>query len=774
METDKKNTKDAKARGNSFIAKFHVFKGETYLGWDCFTQKRVMVGSSCWADLVLPCEDNENQDIDGICALFTISAEGVLVEDFSAGKQVLVKGQPVEACMLAPLDFVSIGPYSVKIKFSRLADKKNGADFQVAGRVELQKNSSSFEETESIDLKPVAEPLLPIENNEDIHPHFFNPFSQAGSDNTYLDVTPEFTSQNDEGINSPEPNSDLQADEELVSQDPLELLMSDSVPGDGESIEVIMEIIEEIGLGEAFEYSQTPDEEVTGFINCENEPNVDDGDFFRTPVPFLPEDLEAAADDDDIEADFDLKDFLGLETESETTEEPVLEVVKTWKDTVVDIQFLGVREKYFAFHHGRKFRLAEHRKGKFYCYSNDDFMVVSAGGDGCSQSGESVKSQSTLVNKRKKIYRNQLSRDMEIRLSDGSFDYRIRPSVRLRCPEISLPPKEKSTFHKNLLQSGSFHIVFLMVLGFFFSLPTIKQVPLPESRFVKVDMSQFVKQEQPKVVKRQEPVKKEVKKTAPKPIKKIVKIKNPKRKQKVAKRKKAQPKKVVAARKVTPKGGNAKKGNVVKKDVNQTGMLAILGKSGISIQPSVAMAAVTNLDAVATDTNVDRGGYKVSGVVASLGESKVELPSSGGIVDTQGSATVLRSGDQIAALDTAGTGQRQVQSMVTASLDRNVMVKGGISREDVKKVIDQHIDEIQYCYESALINNPSIMGKLVLEWKIKSDGRVGEIPIKSSTLNSSSITRCVKKSIKSWRFPEPEGTESVVVSYPFIFDIVGF
>ena len=40
-----------------------------------------------------------------------------------------------------------------------------------------------------------------------------------------------------------------------------------------------------------------------------------------------------------------------------------------------------------------------------------------------------------------------------------------------------------------------------------------------------------------------------------------------------------------------------------------------------------------------------------------------------------------------------------------------------MSREMVKRVIDQHLDDITYCYESALIGNPSIMGRIVFEWK---------------------------------------------------------
>ena len=93
--------------------------------------------------------------------------------------------------------------------------------------------------------------------------------------------------------------------------------------------------------------------------------------------------------------------------------------------------------------------------------------------------------------------------------------------------------------------------------------------------------------------------------------------------------------------------------------------------------------------------------------------------------------------------------------------------------EAVKRVIDEHLDDITYCYETELIANPSIVGKVMFEWKILMSGEVGEVRIKSSSINSHEIHTCIKDAIRTWRFPKPRGSE-VMVSYPFVFDIVGF
>ena len=150
----------------------------------------------------------------------------------------------------------------------------------------------------------------------------------------------------------------------------------------------------------------------------------------------------------------------------------------------------------------------------------------------------------------------------------------------------------------------------------------------------------------------------------------------------------------------------------------------------------------------------------------------------GDVVRSKGSSQVLRSAGiggegEVAALRKGKTGQNQVMAKVSVDLDKSVRVQGGMSREAVKRVIDQHLDEISFCYENALMDSPSLMGNIVFEWKILMTGKVGAVRIKSSTVRSSQIHNCIQAAIKSWQFPKPQNTE-VMVSYPFVFDIVGF
>jgi hypothetical protein len=207
---------------------------------------------------------------------------------------------------------------------------------------------------------------------------------------------------------------------------------------------------------------------------------------------------------------------------------------------------------------------------------------------------------------------------------------------------------------------------------------------------------------------------------------------------------------------------------------------------GIGLGASEAFAAASHIDGAGSHRPPEAAlGLPVRGG----GGPRVVLPTAGS-VGTKGAAQVASlvnprgqgsggagAGDggpgPIAALERGGTGQSQVRALVRADLKAPVQVQGGMSREQVKRVIDRHLDEVTYCYETSLIEDPNLAGKVTFEWKILESGQVGEVRIQSSSIRSDSLHTCIKRRIKEWDFPKPKGAE-VIVSYPFVLDVVGF
>jgi hypothetical protein len=96
-------------------------------------------------------------------------------------------------------------------------------------------------------------------------------------------------------------------------------------------------------------------------------------------------------------------------------------------------------------------------------------------------------------------------------------------------------------------------------------------------------------------------------------------------------------------------------------------------------------------------------------------------------------------------------------------------VDEGLTKDEVAKVIHSHMNEIRYCYESAILKDPNLAGKLLVDFKINASGIVPNAGISEHSLNDLGVSQCLLGKLKSWKFPQPRGGVMVAVSYPFIF-----
>ncbi len=133
-----------------------------------------------------------------------------------------------------------------------------------------------------------------------------------------------------------------------------------------------------------------------------------------------------------------------------------------------------------------------------------------------------------------------------------------------------------------------------------------------------------------------------------------------------------------------------------------------------------------------------------------------------------------RGGGGIGAFGARGYGSGgRVGGTVARATPRTVAVQGSIDREAVAKAVNSHLQEVRACYERALLKSPGLAGKVVLEWQISTAGRVVTAKTKSSSLRDGAVEGCILQSLKTWQFPLARGGV-VIVSYPFLFNAVGY
>jgi len=97
-------------------------------------------------------------------------------------------------------------------------------------------------------------------------------------------------------------------------------------------------------------------------------------------------------------------------------------------------------------------------------------------------------------------------------------------------------------------------------------------------------------------------------------------------------------------------------------------------------------------------------------------------------------------------------------------------VQGALDTTEIKSIIRKSIKKIQQCYESELLNNPMLSGKISLEITINSKGVVTGVKVVSNTLEGDggeAVAACMMKEVKKLKFPKSNG--EVKINYPFVF-----
>jgi TonB family protein len=93
---------------------------------------------------------------------------------------------------------------------------------------------------------------------------------------------------------------------------------------------------------------------------------------------------------------------------------------------------------------------------------------------------------------------------------------------------------------------------------------------------------------------------------------------------------------------------------------------------------------------------------------------------------------------------------------------------GSLSKEAIRRVIRQHLNEIRFCYEQKLALKPDLEGRVAVKFIIAPDGSVKGSKVDGSTINDAEVSSCVAAAVARWTFPAPPDGGFVIATYPFI------
>jgi hypothetical protein len=108
--------------------------------------------------------------------------------------------------------------------------------------------------------------------------------------------------------------------------------------------------------------------------------------------------------------------------------------------------------------------------------------------------------------------------------------------------------------------------------------------------------------------------------------------------------------------------------------------------------------------------------------------------------------------------------RRSVPTVMVSS----ATASGPLPPEVIRRVVRAHFNKIRFCYDRALRSQPTLAGKLVMNFTIDPKGGTKGVSVADGTISDPDLRSCVIAAFTSMSFPEPK-SGPVVVTYPIEF-----
>jgi len=96
---------------------------------------------------------------------------------------------------------------------------------------------------------------------------------------------------------------------------------------------------------------------------------------------------------------------------------------------------------------------------------------------------------------------------------------------------------------------------------------------------------------------------------------------------------------------------------------------------------------------------------------------------------------------------------------------------GGLSKEVIRRIVQQHRGRIRHCYEAALRTAPELSGRVTVKFVIAPQGNVQSAEPAGNTTGDDTLAQCITAVVKRMSFPQADGVTAC--TYPFMLQMVG-
>lgn len=97
----------------------------------------------------------------------------------------------------------------------------------------------------------------------------------------------------------------------------------------------------------------------------------------------------------------------------------------------------------------------------------------------------------------------------------------------------------------------------------------------------------------------------------------------------------------------------------------------------------------------------------------------------------------------------------------------NVTTRGGLTRNDIRRVVRRNLAQVRHCYQQQLQSRPDLEGRVAVRFFVSPTGAVTTAGVQQDTVGGGNVAQCVAGKVRQWSFPRSESMTAV--TYPFVF-----
>jgi hypothetical protein len=91
-----------------------------------------------------------------------------------------------------------------------------------------------------------------------------------------------------------------------------------------------------------------------------------------------------------------------------------------------------------------------------------------------------------------------------------------------------------------------------------------------------------------------------------------------------------------------------------------------------------------------------------------------------------------------------------------------------LGQSDIMQVVLDHKPAIVSCVNEQRKRDPSLSGKLVMRWTIRTNGRTSGVSVRTGEFKSTYMASCISGLVKGWKFPRHQ-KQGEPIDFPFTF-----